>query len=121
MATSADGQAALSLYNMVMAQGTLRALQDLRAVSPKGSSGLGPATDNDIILLAQSQGSIDRRQGVKNLVAGLWVYRAKLVDSKTSAKNVFTETYQYRNSEAYLNKGGAGGNQSGYTDYNDLK
>ena len=124
LATSADGQAALSLYNMVMAQGTLRALQDLRAVSPKGSSGLGPATDNDIILLAQSQGSIDRRQGVKNLVAGLRVYRAKLAASKTSAKNVFNETYQYRNSEAYLNKGGAGGaggNRSGYTDYNNLK
>jgi len=121
LATSADGQAALSLYNMVMAQGTLRALQDLRAVSPKGSSGLGVASDNDMILLAQSQGSIDRRQGVKNLVANLEVYKAKLIDSKTSAKNVFNETYQYRNSEAYRNKGGAGGNPSGYTDYNDLK
>ena len=124
LATSEQGQAALSLYNMVKAQGTLRALQDLRAVSPKGSSGLGPATDNDIILLAQSQGSLDRKQGVKDLVAGLMVYRTKLVASKTSAKNVFAETYQYRNSEAYLNKGGAGGaggNRSGYTDYNDLK
>jgi len=124
LATSADGQAALSLYNMVKAQGTLRALQNLREVSTNGASGLGVASDNDMILLAQSQGSIDRRQGVKNLVAGLMVYRTKLADSKTSAKNVFAETYQYRNSEAYLNKGGAGGaggNRSGYTDYNDLK
>jgi len=124
LATSEQGQAALSLYNMVKAQGTLRALQNLREVSTNGASGLGVASDNDMILLAQSQGSIDRRQGVKNLVAGLMVYRTKLADSKTSAKNVFAETYQYRNSEAYLNKGGAGGaggNRSGYTDYNDLK
>ena len=124
LATSEQGQAALSLYNMVKAQGTLRALQNLREVSTNGASGLGVASDNDMILLAQSQGSIDRKQGVKDLVAGLMVYRTKLVASKTSAKNVFAETYQYRNSEAYLNKGGAGGaggNRSGYTDYNDLK
>jgi len=124
LATSADGQAALSLYNMVKAQGTLRALQNLREVSTNGASGLGVATDNDMILLAESQASIDRRQGVKNLVAGLQVYKAKLIASKARGKNVFTETYQYRNSEAYLNKGGAGGaggNRSGYTDYNNLK
>ena len=121
LATSADGQAALSLYNMVMAQGTLRALQGLREVSTNGASGLGIATDNDMILLSDSQASIDRGQGVKNLVANLEVYKAKLIASKARGKNVFNETYNYRNSEAYLNKGGAGGNQSGYTDYNDLK
>ena len=123
LATSEQGQAALSLYNMVKAQGTLRALQNLREVSTNGASGLGVASDNDMILLAQSQGSIDRKQGVKDLVAGLMVYRTKLVASKTSAKNVFTETYNYRNSEAYRNKGGAGGNPSGAIDIdlNDLK
>ena len=124
LATSADGQAALSLYNMVMAKGTLRALQGLREVSTNGASGLGIATDNDMILLSDSQASIDRRQGVKKLVANLQVYKAKLIASKARGKNVFNETYQYRNSEAYLNKGGAGGaggNRSGYTDYNDLK
>jgi hypothetical protein len=92
-------------------------------VSTNGASGLGIATDNDMILLSDSQASINRGQGVKNLVATLKVYRAKLVASKTSAKNVFNETYNYRNSEAYLNKGGAGGNPSGDIDidYNDLK
>jgi len=77
-----------------------------------------------MILLSDSQASIDRRQGVKNLVANLQVYKAKLIASKARGKNVFNETYQYRNSEAYLNKGGAGGaggNRSGYTDYNNLK
>jgi len=76
-----------------------------------------------MILLSDSQASIDRRQGVKNLVANLQVYKAKLIASKARGKNVFTETYQYRNSEAYLNKGGAGGNPSGDIDidYNDLK
>jgi len=121
LATSAEGQAALSLYNMVKAKGTLRALQGLREVSTNGASGLGIATDNDMILLSDSQASIDRGQGVKNLVANLEVYKAKLIASKARGKNVFNETYNYRNSEAYLNKGGAGGNQSGYTDYNDLK
>jgi len=124
LATSAEGQAALSLYNMVKAKGTLRALQGLREVSTNGASGLGIATDNDMILLSDSQASIDRRQGVKNLVANLQVYKAKLIASKARGKNVFNETYQYRNSEAYLNKGGAGGaggNRSGYTDYNNLK
>ena len=121
LATSAEGQAALSLYNTVKAKGTLRALQGLREVSTNGASGLGIATDNDMILLSDSQASIDRRQGVKNLVANLQVYKAKLIASKARGKNVFNETYNYRNSEAYLNKGGAGGNQSGYTDYNDLK
>jgi len=121
LATSAEGQAALSLYNTVKAKGTLRALQGLREVSTNGASGLGIATDNDMILLSDSQASIDRGQGVKNLVANLEVYKAKLIASKARGKNVFNETYNYRNSEAYLNKGGAGGNQSGYTDYNDLK
>ena len=124
LATSAEGQAALSLYNTVKAKGTLRALQGLREVSTNGASGLGIATDNDMILLSDSQASIDRGQGVKNLVANLEVYKAKLIASKARGKNVFNETYQYRNSEAYLNKGGAGGaggNRSGYTDYNNLK
>jgi len=123
LATSAEGQAALSLYNTVKAKGTLRALQGLREVSTNGASGLGIATDNDMILLSDSQASIDRGQGVKNLVANLEVYKAKLIASKARGKNVFNETYNYRNSEAYRNKGGAGGNQSGDIDidYNDLK
>ncbi len=73
--------------------------------------------------LTKSQGSLDRIQGEKDFIEGLNDYKAALMASKTRLKTVFDETYQYRNSEAYLNKGGAGGNPSGDIDidYSDLK
>ena len=118
-ATSDGGRAALSQYNMIAAKGTLRALQSLKAMSPRGSSGLGATSDNEMNTLTQSQASIDRKQGKKYLIEGLTDYRDNLKASKERLKNVFNETYQYRNSEAYRNKGGAGGNPSGDIDYND--
>jgi hypothetical protein len=122
LTTSDGGQAALSQYNMIAAKGTLRALQSLKAMSPRGSSGLGATSDNEMNTLTQSQASIDRKQGKKYLIEGLTDYRDNLKASKERLKNVFNETYQYRNSEAYLNKR-AGGNPSGVIDidYNDLK
>ena len=121
LAFSDQGRAALSLYNMITAKGTLRALQSLKAASPTGASGLGSTSDGEMNTLTKSQGSLDRIQGEKDFIEGLNDYKAALMASKTRLKTVFDETYQYRNSEAYLNKGGAGGNPSGYTDYNDLK
>jgi len=124
LAFSDQGRAALSLYNMITAKGTLRALQSLKAASPTGASGLGSTSDGEMNTLTKSQGSLDRKQGEKDFIEGLNDYKAALIASKTRLKTVFDETYQYRNSEAYLNKGGAGGaggNRSGYTDYNDLK
>jgi len=121
LAFSDQGRAALSLYNMITAKGTLRALQSLKAASPTGASGLGSTSDGEMNTLTKSQGSLDRKQGEKDFIEGLNDYKAALIASKTRLRTVFDETYQYRNSEAYLNKGGAGGNPSGYTDYNDLK
>ena len=124
LAFSDQGRAALSLYNMITAKGTLRALQSLKAASPTGASGLGSTSDGEMNTLTKSQGSLDRKQGEKDFIEGLNDYKAALMASKTRLKTVFDETYQYRNSEAYLNKGGAGGaggNRSGYTDYNNLK
>ena len=118
--TSEQGLAALSLYNMIMAKGTLRAMQDLKAASPTGSTGMGGTSDGEMLTLAQSQGSIDRKQGKKYLIAGLRAYKAELLGSKTRLRNVVDETYQYRNGEAYHNAR-SGGTRSGYTDYNDLK
>jgi hypothetical protein len=123
LAFSDQGRAALSQYNMIAAKGTLRALQSLKAMSPRGSSGLGATSDNEMNTLTQSQASIDRKQGEKAFIAGLTDFRDELKASKTRLKTVFDETYNYRNSEAYLNKGGAGGNPSGVidVDLNDLK
>ena len=123
LAFSDQGRAALSLYNMITAKGTLRALQSLKAASPTGASGLGSTSDGEMNTLTKSQGSLDRIQGEKDFIEGLNDYKAALIASKTRLKTVFDETYQYRNSEAYLNKGGAGGNPSGDIDidYNDLK
>ena len=118
--TSEQGLAALSLYNMIMAKGTLRAIQDLKAASPTGATGMGGTSDGEMLTLAQSQGSIDRKQGKKYLIAGLRAYKAELLGSKTRLRNVVDETYQYRNGEAYHNAR-SGGTRSGYTDYNDLK
>jgi hypothetical protein len=120
LATSDQGRAALSLYNMITAKGTLRALQSLKEASPVGASGLGSTSEGEMNTLKQSQGSIDRVQGTKAFIAGLTEYRDKLKASKTRLKTVFDDTYQYRNSEAYLNKR-SGGNRSGVIDYNDLK
>jgi len=123
LAFSDQGRAALSLYNMITAKGTLRALQSLKAASPTGASGLGSTSDGEMNTLTKSQGSLDRIQGEKDFIEGLNDYKAALMASKTRLKTVFDETYQYRNSEAYLNKGGAGGNPSGDIDidYSDLK
>ena len=123
LAFSDQGRAALSLYNMITAKGTLRALQSLKAASPTGASGLGSTSDGEMNTLTKSQGSLDRIQGEKDFIEGLNDYKAALMASKTRLKTVFDETYQYRNSEAYLNKGGAGGNPSGVidVDINDLK
>ena len=120
--TSEQGLAALSLYNMIMAKGTLRAIQDLKAASPTGATGMGGTSDGEMLTLAQSQGSIDRKQGKKYLIAGLRAYKAELLGSKTRLRNVVDETYQYRNGEAYHNAR-SGGTRFGIIDidYNALK
>jgi len=123
LAFSDQGRSALSQYNMISAKGTLRALQGLKEASPTGASGLGSTSEGEMNTLKQSQGSIDRVQGEKDFIEGLKDYKAALIASKTRLKTVFDETYNYRNSEAYRNKGGAGGNPSGAIDIdlNDLK
>jgi len=91
-----ESQAALELYNTIVARGGFKELTDLAAAGGK----LGPATNTEHGLLQSSFGPIGRAQGVKSFVEGLNQAGRDTKKSVQRLTDAFDETYAYKAARA---------------------
>lgn len=87
--------AAQTLYDNLLAKGTLTSLTQLRAASETGGA-LGNVSNQDTNLLRNSVGALDQSQPQETLQARLDDYIKDLEFAKENITNAYDETYAYR-------------------------
>jgi hypothetical protein len=87
--------AAQSLYDNLLAKGTLTSLTQLRAASETGGA-LGNVSNQDTNLLRNSVGALDQSQPKETLQQRLDDYISDLEFAKENITNAYNETYAYR-------------------------
>ena len=90
--------AAQSLYDNLLAKGTLTSLTQLRAASETGGA-LGNVSNQDTNLLRNSVGALDQSQPQETLQARLDDYISDLEFAKENITNAYNETYAYRSAK----------------------
>lgn len=87
--------AAQSLYDNLLAKGTLTSLTQLRAASETGGA-LGNVSNQDTNLLRNSVGALDQSQPKETFQERLDDYISDLEFAKENVTNAYNETYAYR-------------------------
>jgi hypothetical protein len=87
--------AAQSLYDNLLAKGTLTSLTQLRAASETGGA-LGNVSNQDTNLLRNSVGALDQSQPKETFQQRLDDYISDLEFAKENITNAYNETYAYR-------------------------
>ena len=82
---------AMALYLTLQGQTFIRALQDLKATSKTGASGLGQLTEIEGNKIQQAKAAISRQQGPAQFVRTLQAYLAALQSGRKTAETILTD------------------------------
>ena len=89
-AISEDHGGAMALHLTLQGQTFIRALQDLKATSKTGASGLGQLTEVEGNKIQQAKAAISRQQGPAQFVRTLQAYLAALQSGRKVAETILT-------------------------------
>ena len=89
-AISEDRGGAMSLYLTIQGQTFIRALQDLKATSKTGASGLGQLTEIEGNKIQQAKAAINRQQGTDQFKRTITAYLAQLENGRAVAAKELT-------------------------------
>ena len=91
-----DATAALAKYKQLVGNLFIESIAQMKAASPNGSTGIGPATEPEGQRLIQAQAALDRAQSTDAVKKALREFISGTPAAKSRINNLFNQTYEYR-------------------------